>query len=90
MFFKSKNHPIVSCSYAVTTGTYVGEILVYVEESGNDYLFISLPKNINRSIPKDKFDLGMSQNILDVVEKIPSKIYNLLHKQFVFNKKNGK
>lgn len=88
--FKNKKHPIKSYSYAVTTGTYVGEILVYIEETESDYRFISIPKNINRNIPKEKFDLGLDTKIVEFVEKIPSKIFKLLNKQFEFNDKSYK
>lgn len=89
MFFKKK-HPIKGFSYAVTTGTYIGEILVFVEEKNDGFDFISIPKNINRNIPKDKFFYGIEENIVDVVEKIPNKIFNLLKKQFEYNKKYNK
>lgn len=84
-----KTHPIKGHAYAVTTGAYVGEILVYVE--GEDvHSFISLPKNINREVPRDKFELGMSEGIVEEVEKIPSKIFKLLEKQHAFNLKRNK
>jgi hypothetical protein len=87
---KNINPPIVGHSYAIQTGTYVGEIFVFVEELGSSYGFISIPKNINREVPKDKFDYGLSTNIVEFVEKIQSKAFNLLKKQYEFNTKNSK
>jgi hypothetical protein len=87
---KNKNHPIEGYSYAVTTGTYVGEMLVFVEENKDNFEFISIPKNKNRQVPKDKFKLGIEEKIVDVVEKLPNNIYNLLKKQFDFNRRNHK
>lgn len=77
-------------AYAVTTGAYVGEILVYVNNDDIDYKFISIPKNINRNIPKDKFDYGIENKIVDIVEKIPKDIYDLLQKQHEFNENSDK
>jgi len=88
--FKSKTHPIVAYSYAVTTGTYVGEILVFVEETEEEFKFISIPKNINRTIPKEKFLLGLNQKIVEIVEQIPKSVFKLLKKQFEFNSKINK
>jgi hypothetical protein len=90
MFGKSKEHPIKGYSYAVTTGTYVGEILVYVGGDQNNLKFISIPKNINREIPKDKFDFGMENKIVEIVEKLPSDVYSILKKQFVYNSEQTK
>lgn len=82
--------PLKSHAYAVGTGLYVGEMFVFVEESNNDYHFISIPKNINRSVPKDKFKLGLESKILDEVGPIDDDVFNLLEKQFEFNKKMDK
>lgn len=89
MFFQKK-HPIKGYSYAVTTGAYVGEILIFVEEKEDNFDFISIPKNVNRYIPKDKFFYGINEKIVDVVEKIPNKVFKLLQKQFEYNKKYNK
>lgn len=78
--------PLVEHGYAVGTGTYVGEILVYIEEDETDYEFISIPKNINRKIPKDKFVFGVENKILEDIGPIDHDVYILLNKQFDFNK----
>ena len=88
--FKAKTHPIVAYSYAVTTGTYVGEMLVFIEETEEEFKFISIPKNINRTIPKEKFLLGLNQKIVEIVEQIPKSVFKLLKKQFEFNSKINK
>lgn len=84
------NHPVKKNAYAVTTGFYVGEILVFVNESEDYYNFISIPKNINRKIPVNKFFLGIDQSILEHVEEIPDDVFCILEKQFEFNIKNDK
>jgi len=85
-----ENHPIVGHSYAILTGGYVGEIFVFIEEQEHGYGFISIPKNINRSVPKDKFHYGLSHNIVEHVEKIQTKVFNLLKKQHAFNLNSDK
>jgi hypothetical protein len=73
--------------YAVGTGTYVGEMFVFVEEELDSYNFISIPKNVNRCVPKDKFEIGVQNLILEYAGKIDNDdVYVLLEKQFEFNK----
>jgi hypothetical protein len=88
--FLKKEHPIKKFAYAVTTGAYVGEILVFVEETSDNYNLISIPKNENREIPKDKFEMGLIESIVEEVEQIPKDIYELLEKQYLFNINNTK
>lgn len=72
-------------TYAVGTGLFVGEMFVFIEETEDTYEFISIPKNQNRSVPKDKFQLGLNHKILEYVKKIDKDVLALLEKQFVFN-----
>jgi hypothetical protein len=83
-------HPKKGHAYAVGAGTYVGEIFVFVDKQQEDYEFISIPKNINRYIPKDKFDVGLEYKILDYVGPVDIKVFELLQKQFEFNKDSDK
>jgi hypothetical protein len=83
-------NPIKGHAYAVGTGTYVGEMFVFIEHNQNDYCFISIPKNVNREVPKDKFVLGLNSQIIDYVGQIDSDVLHLLEKQFVFNKQMNK
>lgn len=73
--------------YAVGTGTYVGEMFVFVEENEDSYNFISIPKNENRCVPKEKFEIGIKYKILEDIGIMDCDVFNLLEKQFVFNKK---
>jgi hypothetical protein len=72
--------------YAVVTGTYCGELLLVVEEDIEEYKCISIPKLINRSIPKDKFTIGISNGIVEPVKSIPNKVVSVLKAQFMHNK----
>lgn len=71
--------------YAVTTGTYVGEMLIFIQEVGDSYYFLSVPKNVNRKIPKEKFDFGIDNNILEFVEIAPRAVKKVAYKQFLKN-----
>jgi len=62
-------------AYAVNTGLYVGEFLVFVKENSKGYCFISLPKLLKRIIPKDKFEVGIKNKIITLVEVLPKNIF---------------
>lgn len=82
----SKTHPRPGYIYAVTKGTYLGELLVYCKDLKDNDGFLSMPKMINRHIPKDKFKFGLDNGIVDIVEKLPKKVYDVCSRQY---KKNG-
>lgn len=72
--------------YAVVTGAYVGEMLVYCTKDQENYFFLSIPKNINRVIPIDKFKFAIDNKIAEFVDVLPKKVYNICLKQFEYNK----
>jgi hypothetical protein len=82
-------HPKQRYIYAVTGGAYLGELLVYVEKRDDNYSFLSLPKMVNRSIPTDKFEFGIRESIVDIVEKLPSKVYKVCRLQHTKNVANN-
>jgi hypothetical protein len=77
--------PVKGNVYAVGTGSFVGEMFVFIKENQDTYEFISIPKNENRSVPKEKFDIGIKHNILEYVKEIDKDVLVLLEKQFAFN-----
>jgi len=87
MIFKDKNEPKKGVPYAVQGGIYVGEMLVYIEKTKTDYCFISVPKNVVRNIPKDKFVFAVTEQIVEEVDRLPDGVYNILKAQYFFNKK---
>ncbi len=87
--FKCK-HPRKQHAYAIVTGDYCGEMFVFAEQTRGHYNFISIPKNINRSVPTDKFITGLTNGIVEHVEKLPRDVYELLMKQYEFNIMNPK
>ena len=88
--FGQKSHPRDRHSYAVTTGTFAGEILVFIESRNDHYNFLSIPKMVNRAIPCDKFVEGLKGHILDVVEKIPTDIHRVCEAQYKKNAESTK
>ena len=80
-FKKHKHH---RCIYAVTQGAYVGEMFVFIKQLGDLYMFLSIPNNVNRIIPKEKFDFG-----IQFVEKTPADVYIVTIKQFEKNESNN-
>lgn len=84
-FFKQPEHPAKRCAYAVTTGDYVGEIFVFIDTTDENYKFLSIPKNINRIVPKEKFEFGLEANIIEYVERLPRQVYKIITAQFYYN-----
>jgi len=72
MLFKKKK---LGNIYAVTGGDYMGEFFVLVEETNKDYIFLSLPDFYVRHVPKDKYEFGVQNKILDFREKLPQDIF---------------
>jgi len=85
MFFKLKKHPKKKYIYAVTAGYYLGELLVYIETDNRVYKFLSLPEMLVREIPIEKFNIGIQDKIVDVVEKIPGHVYKMCKLQYFKN-----
>lgn len=88
MILFKKRHPRTKTVYAVTKGAYLGEMFILVEndKSTKEYGFLSLPDMHVRRVPYEKFDLGISNKIIDVVKKIPSDVYKTCVKQYFKNK----
>jgi hypothetical protein len=78
--------PTKGSAYGVGTGLFVGEMFVFIEETDNSYEFISIPKNENRTVPKEKFNFGITNKIVEYVKEIDKDVLTLLEKQFVFNR----
>jgi len=85
MILFKKQHPIKRYIYAVTAGYYLGELLVYMETVDTQHKFLSLPTMIIREIPVDKFESGLKDKIVDIVEKIPNKVFKVCKLQYIKN-----
>jgi len=79
-------HPKKRYLYAVTGGKYLGELLVYMEKVNENFNFLALPDMIIREVPTDKFEFGLNNKIVDIVEKLPSDVYSTCKKQYLKNK----
>lgn len=69
-------------AYAVVTGDYVGEFLVYMESINTEHLFLSIPKMIIRKVPLDAFKRGLKSNIVDLVRVLPSNVFTVCRAQY--------
>jgi len=84
-FLKFKKHPKKRYIYAVTKGSFLGELLVFIKQDKEQYNFLSLPIMTNRNIPELKFILGIEQKIVEVVEKLPKNVYKVCEAQYKKN-----
>ena len=82
---KSKVIPKPPEVYPVGTGTFVGEMLVYCKKDMENYYFLSIPKNVNRIIPIDKFDFAIEHKIAEFAHKLPKPVYKICAKQYQYN-----
>ena len=88
MIFKPQ-HPKKKFLYAVTGGKYLGELLVFIEAQENAYTFLTLPEMKNRTIPQEKFKFGLTEKIVDVVEKLPVDVFEVCRVQYTKNIATG-
>ena len=89
IFKKKPTHPDKRNVYAVVTGDYVGEMFIFVDEQEDVYRFLSIPKLINRVVPKEKFELAWNYNIIEFVETVPRSVYKVATKQFYHNENSN-
>ena len=75
-------------AFAIKTGTYAGEIIIFIKQNSQNYEFLSVPKMLNRQIPVEKFKLGVDTGIVDFVEKIPKDVYKIVSAQFEKNSRS--
>ena len=73
-------------SYAITSGTYIGEFFVYMEKIKGDFMFLSIPKMEIRTVPYDKWVLGVSESIIEEVQKLPDDVYDVCVAQYRKNR----
>lgn len=75
--------------YAVQTGQFAGEMLIFIEEQGESHCFLSIPNMVNRDIPFDKFKFAVDNHIVEKVnEDLPKQVYSLCVAQYKQNKTN--
>jgi len=74
--------PKVKEAYGVPQGSYVGQILCFIEHVGDDYRFLSLPKMVIVAVPKDKFDFAIENDIMEFIEVLPDTVYKVVQAQY--------
>jgi len=63
--------------YVVLEGQFKGEWLVIIKENKEDIVFFSLPDKHIRTIPIKDYKWGIQNKILEPVDVLPKKIYNV-------------
>lgn len=76
--------------YAVHTGSYAGEMLIYIKSKAVDHCFLSIPKMVNRTIPKIIFEHGRNTDILKYVERAPKYVLKTSTAQYIKNENTDK
>lgn len=89
LFKKKAPNKLEGRMYAVTTGDYAGEILLFVKQIAKSYMFLSIPNNINREVPIDKFEFAMNYDILDYIGDLPKDIFKTVKAQFEYNENSN-
>jgi hypothetical protein len=79
---KKTSTPKKRGAYAVVTGDYIGEFLVYMESDDTNNIFLSLPKIIIRKVPIDAFNRGVKNKIVDLVKVLPSDVFSVCRAQY--------
>jgi hypothetical protein len=57
--------------YGCSAGDYVGSMLLFIESDKSSYGFLKIPSMENLWVPKDKFDFGVEQCIIEYIERVP-------------------
>lgn len=89
LFKKKAPNKLEGRMYAVTTGDYAGQILLFVKQIDKSYMFLSIPNNINREVPIDKFEFAMNYDILDYIGDLPKDIFKTVKAQFEYNENSN-
>ena len=80
--FKKHKDPLNRNIYVVRSGTYKGEFFVYINTNEEVVNFLSLPNNNPIEMTKDKFDVGLKNKIVELIEKLPYNVYEICQAQY--------
>jgi hypothetical protein len=84
--YQNVKDPVPGDTFGVPVGIYVGEIFCFVEKVGENYQFLSMPKMLIRTVPKEKFEFAIYNNIIEFIENLPRDVYKLVEAQYNQNK----
>ena len=76
-------------AFGISSGKYLGEFFVYMEQTEDMMIFLSLPKMEIRKVPKEKFKYGIDNNVLEFQEILPKKIRLVCIEQYNKNAKKS-
>lgn len=65
------NTPTEGNLYAVQTGAYAGEMMIFIRKNESNYEFLSSPLMQNRYVPVEKFDFAIEHKVIEYVERVP-------------------
>ena len=71
--------------YAVETGLYAGEMLIYIKTTDDKHCFLAVPTMENRDVPFSSFDLARNSDIITYVEKVPRYVIKVSTAQYEKN-----
>lgn len=68
--------------FAINEGSYKGEFFVYIRDTEKHYHFLSLPDNKPVAVPIEEFIIGVDKKIIEPLEKLPTKVYEICVAQY--------
>ena len=68
--------------YAINQGTSRGNFFVYMNHDDQEYRFLSLPHNEPINVPVDQFESGLSQGIVELLERLPHNVHEICVAQY--------
>ena len=68
--------------FAINEGSFKGEFFVYIRETEEYYHFLSLPHNNPVAVPVEEFKIGVDKKIIEPLEKLPTKVYEICVAQY--------
>lgn len=68
--------------YAVLAGGLQGQFLIGVDKNRTDFIFMSIPQFEVVNVPKDEFEFGLIEGIIDYVETMKPKLFKDCKKKY--------
>ena len=71
--------------YACLMGDHVGKFFIIVEKHKDKFGVLAVPTMENLWIPRDKFDFGLDNGIIEYVERVPKEVRKTSEAKFKEN-----
>lgn len=75
--------------FAVQAGDYVGQMFIVVEVTDAAVGCLSVPDMENVEVPKEKFDFGRNNGIIEYVETVPKDVFKVSQAQYTKNENSN-